>query len=51
MDFNCFFIEYKIGLKDIKDRIPLKELLKLKYKKTIFKIFFFRVSYIYINFC
>ena len=40
MDFKCFFIEYKIGLKDIKDRIPLKELLKLKYKKTIFKIFF-----------
>lgn len=40
MDFKCFFIEYKIGLKDIKDCIPLKELLKLKYKKTIFKIFF-----------
>ncbi|WP_336017692.1 hypothetical protein [Fusobacterium polymorphum] len=43
MDFKCFFIEYKIGLKDIKDRIPLKELLKLKYKKTIFKIFFLEV--------
>ena len=40
MDFKCFFIEYKIGLKDIKDSIPLKELLKLKYKKTFFKIFF-----------
>ena len=34
MDFKCFFIEYKIGLKDIKPHIPLKELPK--YRKRFF---------------
>ena len=37
MDFKCFFIEYKIGLKDIKPHIPLKELPK--YRKRFFKFF------------
>ena len=37
MDFKCFFIEYKIGLKDIKHHIPLKELPK--YRKNFFKFF------------